>query len=160
MGHKVYFILAFLLACFSSPLVQAFNQERCGRIFPTADDDHPPYFAPMYIFTMFPSTTSYFSSMGPCSMYGDSRSSLRSSFIESSRHSLQVEAARGRGEYLQTLADLSGCPADKHDIFAEVMQKQFTQLFGNNAQDTATLVKGIDSSIRADARLKGVCLSP
>ncbi|MEK6555960.1 MAG: hypothetical protein AABZ31_12010 [Bdellovibrionota bacterium] len=58
------FVLGLLVA---SP-AQAFNKDRCSKLFPTFDDDHPPYASPIYISTMVPSTTSYFSSIGTCAM--------------------------------------------------------------------------------------------
>lgn len=135
----------FILAVFFTAMTaQAFNKDRCGTLFPKSDGTHPPYYSPLYVSTMVPSTSSYFSSIGPCAMYGDS--SLRSSFIENSSLPLQADAARGKGEYLETLAQLSGCAQAQYPRFANEMREHFAFVFASDK--TAEVIDRIDSLAR------------
>ena len=136
----------------------AFSKERCGRMFPQSDNDHPYFYSPIYITTMMPSTTSYFSSIGPCSMYGEYQGANRVSFIEDTLPSIRVDAARGEGEYLKTLAVLTGCPAEQHGKVASVMHSQFATVFASaDDKDAAAQVARIDSALKSDAGLKKSC---
>ncbi len=152
-----------LLLLFLTSLVQplyAFDNDKCGAIFPEADSEHPPYYAPLYIFTMFPSTTSYFSSFGPCSMYRGNN--MRSAFIEKSKSELQIDVARGEGEYLRTFAELSGCPSAQYSHFGASLKAGSSQIFTEkHAKETDLttneFLQKIDSLIQAEPLLKKSC---
>ena len=135
----------------------AFSNERCGSLFPKSNGSHYPWFSPLYVSTMMPSTTSYFSSFGPCSMYAADSFGSRTAFVDSSLIPLQRDTARGKGEYLNALAELSGCPADKYDKFAKTMHKQFDTLFSEKSADSTILVQKIDSIVSTDTELKKSC---
>jgi hypothetical protein len=124
-------------------------------MFPMADNDHPYYYSPIYVTTMMPSTTSYFSSIGPCSMYGEYQGATRVTFIEEALPAIRVDAARGEGEYLKTLAQLTGCPASHYPTVASVMHSEFKTVFASN--DLPGQVARIDAALRANSDLKKSC---
>jgi hypothetical protein len=142
------------ISLFVAVSAHAFNKDRCGDLFPKSDDSHPPYYSPLYVSTMIPSTTSYFSSFGPCSMYASSMS-LRKAFIENSRRPLQADAARGQGEYLNALAELSGCPSAKYFAFATLMHNKYDVVFSS---PDSTLSQKIDFAIQSEPSLSGSCV--
>jgi hypothetical protein len=146
----------FLLSLLAASSANAFSKDHCGHLFPTSDGDHPPYYSPIYISTMVPSTTSYFSSIGPCSMYGEG--GVRAAFLKNELPSIQVDAARGKGEYLNAFAELSGCPSGQYSQVGFVMQKQFKMIFENSPDDTVLLHR-IDSVLRAEPSLQKSCLA-
>lgn len=153
-----FVLSAILVLVFNSHQVYAFSGERCGGLFPKSEGSHPPWFSPLYVSTMGPSTTSYFSSFGPCSMYaGDTYS--RKAFLNEAMVPLQVDAARGKGEYLNTLAQLSGCPTDKYGKFGSSIQKKYDALFSKENEDPAVLIKKVDLIVNSEPELKSSCLS-
>ncbi|MGE3680372.1 MAG: DUF3015 family protein [Bdellovibrionales bacterium] len=144
------FIFAFVLSALP---VHAFNKERCGTLFPKSDGTHPPYYSPLYVLTMVPSTASYFSSVGPCSMYGDS--GTRTSFIKDAWLPLQVDVSRGDGEYLNAFAELSGCSAHQYEVFATTLHHRFSTLFSRPSDQPEELLNRIDSVLRSE----GICVN-
>ena len=149
-------LILILSLLFNSTFAHAFNKEACGQLFPKADESHPPYYSPLYVSTMVPSTTSYFSSIGPCSMYGDARN-MRQAFVGNSIDYLVADAAQGRGEYLNTLAELSGCPKNKYDLFNSVVQSHYSELFNGLTDETNPLLIKLDAVIRSNSLLKNSC---
>lgn len=153
-------MIAFASVILSPSDAMAFSKERCGRMFPQSDNDHPYFYSPIYVTTMMPSTTSYFSSIGPCSMYGEYQASNRVSFIEEALPSIRSEAARGEGEYLRALAQVSGCPVDRYATVASIMRRDFATVFvGSNAasSDIGSQIERIDAALRSDTSLQKTC---
>lgn len=150
-------LLGFFLTAISfSTTVAAFNNEKCGNLFPKSDGAHRPWFSPLYISTMGPSTTSYFSSFGPCSMYaGDGYTPARQSFLDESLAPLKVDAARGKGEYINALAELSGCPSDKFGKFGSVLQNHYSKVFSE--QNSSSILSQVDQVVNSEPELKGSC---
>jgi hypothetical protein len=147
-----FFLLPGFAILISSPVL-AFNKDRCSKLFPTFDDDHPPYASPIYISTMAPSTTSYFSSIGPCAMYGKNISVARRFYIDESMSEIQVDVARGQGEHVMALAAYSGCPAEAHEQFATEMRANYRTLFAA-PHDSYRLSQRIDKIIQATSLQK------
>lgn len=96
-------------------------------------------------------------------MYGEFQSATRTTFIEDSLPKIRVDAARGGGEYLNALAELSGCPADQYGKVASVMHSQYSTLFASagDSLDEKTVklgqAKKIDAALRSDPALKNSC---
>lgn len=149
--------LGLFVALFISSYAHAFSSERCGTLFPKTGGSHYPWISPLYVSTMVPSTSSYFSSYGPCSMYG-TESAARQAFVNEALVPLQADAARGKGEYINTLAQLSGCPENKYGKFASAIQAQYSSVFPENPKNPAIIVKNIDSIVKAEPELKGACV--
>ena len=81
----------------------------------------------------------------------------RQAFIKDALIPLQVDAARGEGEYLRALAQLSGCPSEQQEEFAQVMHGNFETLFMK--QDGAEqLLNRIDLAARGSENLRTHCL--
>jgi len=105
----------------------AFNRENCGNLFPKFEESHPPYASPLYVTTMIPSTASYFSSTGHCSMYDSGSSSVaRALFLKDNFEALAFDAARGHGESLQALAQLYGC---SYESFGSMAKNHYREFF-------------------------------
>lgn len=152
--HWSLLILALLLSTHSA---HAFNKDRCGRLFPQADGDHPPYYSPIYVSTMIPSTTSYFSSFGPCGMYADGQG-IRSAFLEKMLPEIQADAARGGGQYVEAFGTLSGCSADGGRAFGSVMQRHFESVFLQPHARTREILQRVDDLLRTEPSLNKSCL--
>lgn len=133
----------------------AFNQDKCGELFPKIEDRHPPYFSPLYTSTMVPSSTSYLSSFGKCSMYG--RLDLREQFLRVHGPSLASEGARGSGEHLEILRELTGCPESAASRFRAQVQAEYGAIFGPN--DPKEQVTELDTVLGQDPELRRHCLS-
>lgn len=123
-------LILFFLPFYSVSAL-AFDEGKCGDLFPKLGDSHPPYFSIFYTSTMVPSTTSYLSSWGKCSMYG-SRQTLRTQYIATHQPTLELEAARGEGEHVETLARLSGCTDNEQSRFNEKLRLNFKEIFASS----------------------------
>jgi hypothetical protein len=70
-------------------------------------------------------------------------------FVKNNYDSLAKEMAVGAGEGLNTLSDLLGCPAERHENFASYTQQNYPALFKDEttapAEMLATLKKGLSS---------------
>lgn len=149
--------LFLLLMTFLTPsFLLAFNGDKCGNLFPKVDSYHPPYYSPFYATTMIPSTTSYFSSFGHCALYGDSMSGSRALFVRDTYDLIAQDAAQGSGEYLTTLAELSGCNQRSHGRFATVLKKNYGKLFPDS-NTTELFLNRLDSEIQSYPELKTSC---
>ncbi len=71
-------------------------------------------------------------------------------FLESSLPLVQQESTQGKGEHLNALAHLAGCTTNE-PIFAELLQKNYAQLFflnaGANNENTAHSVDGVADAL-------------
>lgn len=141
-------LLICLTTLFALPSF-AFDSDKCGDLFPKTGDNHPPYYAPIYSTTIAPSITSYFSSFGKCSMYG-SGGSVKAYIAQTYQH-ISFEAARGGGEYVSTLAALSGCPTN---LFIQRLHTHYKDLF---TEDEKNFDLRLDTFIRTDSVLAPTC---
>jgi hypothetical protein len=92
-------------------------------------------------------------------MYGNVTNQTRVSFLTSEFALLQIDAARGEGEYINTFAELSGCPADSYRKVGSVMKKEFDSIFGSVSKDPVPVLRRIDSALRTEAGLQISCLA-
>ncbi len=88
-------------------------------------------------------------------MYGTENPNARRSFVEESVVQIQSDAARGGGDYLNALAELSGCPETEFKTFARTVHKQYSELFP--APDATEFMGKIDSRVKSHAVLKRNC---
>lgn len=87
-------------------------------------------------------------------MYGESSSSgFRKAFLDNSLVPLKVDIARGKGEYINALAELSGCPEDQFSVFAATLHGQVTTLFS----EPSSILTKIDNAILATPDLRQSC---
>jgi hypothetical protein len=70
---------------------------------------------------------------------------------------LQKEMAQGKGERLQTLAYLMGCNEKSTTAFAEVAQKNYSQIFSGTSTNSDTMLERVRTAAQADATLSSQC---
>lgn len=149
-------LVLVILLVFVSP-VMAFAPDNCQNLFPSAGGSHRPYLAPIYVSTMPLSTTSYFSSIGYCAMYGKlNRDVNRESFIARSYENIKQEASQGQGEHLVVLARLSGCGNDEVIRFGAELQKNYGDLFRETVDPTRLAAKKFAAKI--DRKIHSFCV--
>lgn len=88
-------------------------------------------------------------------MYGSSET-LRTVFVDESLAPLKVDASRGKGQYLNALAELSGCPSDQYNKFSSVMQTHFEKVFPEKA-DSKSIITQVDQVLKSEPDLKKSC---
>jgi hypothetical protein len=150
-------ILALLVVCLGH-YSMAFDEEKCGDLFPKSGDAHRPYMSPIYSFTLVPSTTSYISSFGKCAMYSKVSPGQRELFIAKSYDQISTQAAQGGGEHMETLALLSGCSSEKTKQFSSLMKSNYDRVFRKASHaDSKDLALQIDELISKNDELSKSC---
>ena len=141
----------------SATVAYAFNNQRCISKYDFMSNQGEAFFATTTRPTDVSSTSSQFtSSWGECSALG--MREQREVFIASNADQLMIDSARGGGEYLEALADLSGChdgPARKQ--FYSAMQKNFEAVYLNRSDSPDAIGKRIDKVILSQPELKRMC---
>jgi hypothetical protein len=83
----------------------------------------------------------------------------RDEFINENLYALKVDSAKGQGEYVQTLATLSGCdsPAAQKQ-FAQELRTHFEDVYtASSQQDAGQIADQIDSMIQANPKMQQSC---
>ena len=125
--------------------VYAFDLEKCSKVFPAGGAS---------VFGLPFSTSSFVSSTGRCAMIGEA-SHDRKVFIAYNLDKIQVDAARGGGEYLSVMASLYSCNSSDAKVLFKLMQENYGETFDhrNNGQDATSeidrLVNEFESKIRS-----------
>jgi len=79
-------------------------------------------------------------------------------FVHMNIDSLEQEMATGKGEKLNTLATLFGCPKDSQKNFANMTQKKYGTLFTNDVRNSPSdLISAIRTEISKDNNLATSC---
>ncbi len=79
-------------------------------------------------------------------------------FVHMNIDSLEQEMAAGKGEKLNTLATLFGCPKDSQKNFANMTQKKYGTLFTNDVRNSPSdLISAIRTEISKDNNLATSC---
>lgn len=79
-------------------------------------------------------------------------------FVHMNIDSLEQEMAAGKGEKLNTLASLFGCPKDSQKNFASMTQKKYGTLFTNEVRNSPSdLISAIKMEISKDTSLATSC---
>ncbi len=84
---------------------------------------------------------------------------LRQHFIDENLYAIKIDSAKGQGEFVQTLAILSGCEdASAQSLFAAKIRSQFKNVYGATfAQDSASIANQIDNMIDSDPEMQNSC---
>ncbi len=90
-------------------------------------------------------------------MYGGPKKVMRSRFIQERMGPIQTELARGEGEHLVVLAELSGCPETLSQDFAKTVRSQMADEFFEPAINYDRLLNRLDSTIASTPILKAKC---
>lgn len=77
-------------------------------------------------------------------------------FVTLNYESLEQEISMGKGEKLDTLAELFGCSDSKN--FNSVAKKNFSQLFGKQESNPNTLISFLKDEVKRNEVLKTSCV--
>jgi hypothetical protein len=154
-------LIIALLGLIFSFSVQAFNGDNCKNLFPDVGGDHPPYLGPIYITTMFPSTSSYFSSTGPCALYGIlKRKREKEVFVASNWEQIKFQMAVGKGPHLKALVPLLGCPDSSFKDLAAMMKNEFDLFNHRGREGPKNFLDLLNRKIQSHSKLAGKCFIP
>ena len=103
---------------------------------------------------MTSSTTQFTSSWGACSMLG--MTEQRKLFVASNIENLKTDAARGEGEYLNTLASLYGCDQISAHYLSNLLKTNYGKIFGNDNPESISA--DIDSLVLSNQELVAMCI--
>ncbi len=107
------------------------------------------------------STSQFTTSSGACALFG--LREQRAVFIAENSEQLSLETAQGLGEYLDALAQLSGCETVQSQTqFKTVMQKNYATLYlnGTDMASAPKIAAGIDRLIQGTPGLSHICQIP
>ncbi len=79
----------------------------------------------------------------------------RDRFIDENLYAIKLDSAKGQGEYLRTLAVLSGCDKAQSQ-FASTIRSNFKEVYGLE-EDPAAIADQIDRMIEDDSSLHSSC---
>jgi hypothetical protein len=84
---------------------------------------------------------------------------LRDEFLEENLYAVKVDSAKGQGEYLQTLASLSGCNGTAAQAqFASKVRSNFKTVYdGTEVMDADVVADHVDSLIENDPEMRQIC---
>lgn len=168
-ARRILVLIVFILSgeCYLL-LDEAFaiNHDRCSKRFPFM---YKGVYGPGAMLAGFFSTTTHpidsstyssqvTSSWGECSLVG--AHDQRNQFLYANSDNVMVDSARGRGEYVDALAQLSGCQGEKtRESFGAAMQKNFEQVYfdGKNEAKPEKVGARIDKVILSHPELKRSC---
>ena len=77
-------------------------------------------------------------------------------FVTVNFSSLEQEMASGKGEKLNTFAQLLGCNSDSVEKFGQMTQSNYNKLLSENATPTS-LISAVKSEIKKDGNLSKSC---
>lgn len=86
------------------------------------------------------SATSFVTSTGPCKAFGMANE-LRTRYIAHTAKELQLELARGNGEYLTTLASLYGCNDHGRTHFNGILRNEHERIFNGTHDITSQITE-------------------
>jgi hypothetical protein len=82
----------------------------------------------------------------------------REEFAEKNYPSLVKEMAMGKGENLDTLAGLYGCPQDSRADFGSLVQENFRSIVKNDSTDSQEMLSSLNFEISEHAVLSKSCV--
>lgn len=102
------------------------------------------------------SYTQFSSSFGDCSMWAsDDRWMKREFYVAENIGHLRADIAKGDGEYLDSLAYLSGCSASAKARFAAILHNNYSSLF--SSENYWGLASDVDGLMQNDGTLSKEC---
>ncbi|MFQ5729978.1 MAG: DUF3015 domain-containing protein [Waddliaceae bacterium] len=79
-------------------------------------------------------------------------------FAASNFDNLEKEMATGKGEHLNTLAGLLGCPAEKSPTFASYTQENYSAIFSSMQTTPDEMLQAVITGMSNHPELAGACL--
>lgn len=101
------------------------------------------------------SSSQFTTSTGDCAMIGDVVHSRRV-FVAYNLDKIQIDAARGAGEYLSVMASLYSCKNNDQESFSNLMQENYRQIFSPLNSAERSLEK-IDEVLISSKSKIGTC---
>lgn len=136
--------LTFILVLLPLNNSYAFNSDKCSRIASKAP------------FGIFASTSSYISSTGDCSMLGLVEHDQKL-FIAQAYEPLQIDLARGNGEFADAFAEISKCNSLGKAVLMRELQKNFGEIFEENNEDVEKIHSKILNVMKNDQTISTNC---
>lgn len=132
---KIVLLLSFAFLNFNS---YAFNWKECkSKRFRSGVQI-------LGLFEASSSSAEFSTSTGDCAMIGVVKHD-RKVFMAYNLDKIQIDAARGKGDYLSTLASLYRCQAGDVEVFSRRMQMNYSKLFNseNNSQKSSLQIDNL-----------------
>ena len=102
------------------------------------------------------SSTQYSSSFGPCAMWANNEHWMqRETYVAENLGSIRTDVAKGKGEYIESIAYMSGCPASSKESFARLLHEHYDKLFSNS--EGWRFSSEVDQLLSTDSGLRDVC---
>ncbi|MCK5073797.1 MAG: DUF3015 family protein [Bacteriovoracaceae bacterium] len=140
-------IMLIIVSMTLSVQLHAFNWKKCRKNF-SRDWG-------IGLLTASGSSSSYISSTGDCAMIGMAEHDKKV-FIAQNLDNLQIDIARGQGEYLDAYAALSGC--HQSEYFNKILQGNYKTIFGKNIDHSPKEVyEATNELIKSSTELNGTC---
>ncbi len=111
---------------------------------------------PGYSTNVTRSETQSTSSWGECSLFGlKERKAQREAFVAQNLDQIKIEAAKGQGPFLESLAWLSLCESGTNSKFDLILQDNFQQVFADGNQ----VPQALDRIIQESFQLQQKCFN-
>ena len=131
------------------------GHERIHRTFyPGHDKGHPGF---TVLFSTSSTTTSTLAFTTGGNMLRGAQ--LRNEFINQNLYAVKLDSAKGDGEFVETLAQLSGCDQPEvQAVFASQMRKHFAEVFSSvEENDPQLLSNRVDNLIDQNPQMRVLC---
>jgi hypothetical protein len=141
----------FLIFIIVIPVANAFNWQKCKKVYKDSGN------FVISASAASASASSYISSTGDCAMIGNITHDKKVFFAQNFNE-LQIESAKGNGEYLHSYASLSGCNKTGSERLKKALQTNFKAIYGSNVEYTPKKAyEGIENILKHDSVLKKSC---
>lgn len=144
----LYFRLVIIASATSYSEVYAFNYEKCTK--------GVEKYKTFIFLDVISSTLQYSSSWGDCSMLGLVEHDQKV-FITQAYEPLQIDIARGGGEYADAFAEISKCNSLGKIEFKKELQKNFEKIYDGNSIDVEQTHLRILRVMRSDQVIAKNC---
>lgn len=85
------------------------------------------------------------------------REKTQEAFVANAMDNLSVEMAQGGGQYVDTMANLMGCPGEAREQFSRFGQARYETLFRTPGMDAKAWLVGLRAEMSQDAVLNQKC---
>jgi len=160
MIKRTFFLLAVLgvFAYAGTPVRADYGMAGCGlgSIVITEKDRMPQVFAATTNSTYFNQWFAITIGTSNCTSGGVVKKEKEQEiFVHLNYESLEREMASGKGEKLDTLANLFGCSNSKE--FGSVAKNSYSKLFGSGDNSPSTLLSQLKEEVSKNKNLKSTC---
>jgi hypothetical protein len=79
-------------------------------------------------------------------------------YAVNNQHSLLMEMAQGKGEFLNGFAQTLGCDSSRYSDFAKLTQSHYSEIVKASSSDGIELYRQVRSQMESSPALKGQCI--